>query len=101
MALKSSSTVKGLSGRLSSRPQGCNSHPPKEYLDSGKTNVRCKCPKCGEVHATFMHWAGRGVPRIYCRNCRPMVSSLCDAGYNGSTWSAARSNRKSGYQAFE
>jgi len=29
----------------------------------------CICPKCGETHAKFMFWTGRGTPRVYCNTC--------------------------------
>jgi hypothetical protein len=66
------------------------------YLPSPKAGVQCKCPKCGQVHETLLHWAGRGMPRIYCGICRPQVASLCDTSAECGGACFARSARKSG-----
>ena len=53
-------------------------------LRNGKCFVRCICPKCNDRHNVYMRWAGRGVPRKYCSNCRPLI-----AGYDGTAVSEA------------
>lgn len=50
-----------------------------ESFSNGKCFVHCICPKCTDRHAVYMRWTGRGVPRKYCNNCRPLIS-----GYDGA-----------------
>jgi hypothetical protein len=38
------------------------------YKTSAVSTV-CHCPKCDTDHNKFIHWTGRGIPRIYCRIC--------------------------------
>jgi len=46
---------------------------------NGKGFVRCLCPKCNIQHDVYMLWTGRGTPRKYCVNCKPLVSGYDDA----------------------
>lgn len=46
---------------------------------NGKRFVRCICPKCAGDHNIYMLWTGRGVPRKYCGNCKPLISGYDDA----------------------
>lgn len=36
---------------------------------SSNKMILCKCPRCEKEHKKFLHWTGRGRPRIYCRFC--------------------------------
>lgn len=45
-------------------------------FQNGKRFVRCICPKCSIQHNVYMLWTGRGVPRKYCGNCKPLVSGF-------------------------
>lgn len=49
----------------------------------------CICPKCGGEHRVRFkelfgaHWAGRGVPRVFCDSCRAIVAYWRDGGNYG------------------
>ena len=53
----------------------------KKFTDKGKYFVECICPKCSVRHQYYMMWTGRGVPRKYCGNCKPIVSGLDETAY--------------------
>lgn len=46
---------------------------------NGKGFVRCTCPKCSIHHSVYMLWTGRGMPRKYCPNCKPLIAGYDDA----------------------
>lgn len=46
---------------------------------NGKGFVRCICPKCSVHHSVYMLWTGRGIPRKYCSNCKPLIAGYDDA----------------------
>ena len=55
---------------------------PKRNETQHKKNkcfVRCLCPKCNILHNVYMLWTGRGVPRKYCANCKPLISGYDEA----------------------
>ena len=31
------------------------------------------CPKCRQEHEILIHWIGRGVPKIYCPDCKDVA----------------------------
>ena len=35
--------------------------------------TECKCPLCERKHTYTLLWIGRGVPRVYCPQCRQKV----------------------------
>ena len=66
-----------------------------------KRFVRCICPRCAEHHSVYMLWTGRGTPRKYCANCRPVISSYDDAGIYEASISAPGHSRKKGGRRVE
>jgi hypothetical protein len=38
--------------------------------------VECICPYCSIKHLVHMLWTGRGTPKIYCKECRIIVSEI-------------------------
>ena len=66
----------------------------KEYLDCGKVPTTAKCPKCDALHEVYIQWTGRGMPRIFCGNCRPVVAAFCEINGTGSAPEYAKSSRK-------
>jgi transposase-like protein len=57
-----------------------NMFDPKETVDDDDTldyetrsAIECLCPKCGQKHIMNIHWIGRGVPRKFCKHCRPVA----------------------------
>jgi len=40
------------------------------HCELGKRKVASKCPRCGTIHKINMLWIGRGMPRIFCPDCR-------------------------------
>jgi phage FluMu protein Com len=73
----------------------------KEYLEAGKASTVAKCPKCDVLHETYIKWTGRGMPRIYCTNCRPMVAAINDASGFGAASEYGRIARKGTPQSFD
>jgi Zn ribbon nucleic-acid-binding protein len=41
-----------------------------------KVLTECICPKCGETHNTLLAWEGSGIPRVYCLECKKLVSKI-------------------------
>jgi hypothetical protein len=35
--------------------------------------TKALCPKCGNLHVVRLNWIGRGVPRVYCGNCKQVL----------------------------
>jgi len=61
----------------------------------GKHFVRCICPKCATNHNVYMLWTGRGVPRKYCGNCRPLISGYDDVAlYEAAVYAPGQSKKK-------
>jgi len=72
-------------------------NPEKENRSfrTGKRFVGCICPKCAIVHQVYMLWTGRGVPRKYCGNCKPLVSGYGDAVlYEAAVYVPGHSRKK-------
>ncbi len=72
---------------------------PKENekrYKKGKSFVRCLCPKCNIHHNVYMLWTGRGIPRKYCVNCKPLVSGYDDAAIYEASVSTPSHSRKKG-----
>jgi hypothetical protein len=63
---------------------------------NGKRFVRCICPKCTADHNVYMLWTGRGVPRKYCGNCKPLVSGYDEAAIYEACISAPGHSKKKG-----
>jgi hypothetical protein len=63
---------------------------------NGKGFVQCICPKCSEHHNVYMLWTGRGVPRKYCANCRPLVSAYDGAAIHEASVLAPGHSKKKG-----
>ncbi len=62
---------------------------------NGKQFVQCICPKCTDVHSVYMLWTGRGVPRKYCSNCKPLISGYDDATiYEVAIYAPGHSKKK-------
>jgi hypothetical protein len=40
------------------------------------TMVVCKCPKCEVIHKIKMYWTGKGMPKIYCDKCMPVICKI-------------------------
>jgi hypothetical protein len=63
---------------------------------NGKRFVQCICPKCAEHHNVYMLWTGRGVPRKYCANCKPLVSGYDEAAIHEAAVYAPGHSKKKG-----
>jgi Zn ribbon nucleic-acid-binding protein len=63
---------------------------------NGKRFVSCICPKCTAHHYVYMMWTGRGVPRKYCCNCKPMVSGYDEAAVYEASISMPGNSKKRG-----
>jgi len=62
---------------------------------TGKRFVTCICPKCAIHHNVYMLWTGRGVPRKYCGNCKPLVSGYDNAVlHEAAVYSSGHSRRR-------
>jgi hypothetical protein len=53
------------------------------------------------VHRSFMEWTGRGTPRIFCHNCRPMVGAFCGLSIEYSNFTQPKRVRRLGHLAAE
>lgn len=73
----------------------------KEYLNNGKTGTICKCPKCDLLHQTYIQWTGRGMPRIFCATCKPLVAGISEAGGHCGMSVVVKSARKKPSHYFE
>lgn len=71
------------------RKRNCRS---AEYASDNKLQVLCKCPRCEKEHEKLMQWTGRGMPRVYCQVCRPLVASVCDTVFAKSGGSRVKSS---------
>lgn len=47
--------------------------PGKSRFNGGKRFVRCVCPRCRKLFNVYMMWAGRGMPRKYCADCKAII----------------------------
>ena len=63
---------------------------------NGKRFVGCVCPKCDGRHSVYMRWTGRGVPRKYCANCKPLISTYDDMAVYEASVSAPEHSKKKG-----
>ena len=67
----------------------------KRMFRTDKRFVRCKCPRCAIDHTVYMLWTGRGVPRKYCGNCKPLISGYDDAAlYEAAVYALGHSKKK-------
>lgn len=41
-----------------------------------KVLTECICPKCGCTHESKLAWEGSGIPRVYCIDCKKLVSKI-------------------------
>lgn len=73
----------------------------REYESCGKNSILCKCPRCEIEHQTFIRWAGRGMPRVYCSTCRALIASLNDSPIGQLGSMTTKSARKGTYQGYE
>ena len=48
--------------------------PPADFSGS-KRLVRCICPRCRKIFNAYMMWAGRGMPRKYCADCKAIIET--------------------------
>lgn len=82
-------------------PQWPSGGQNQRYLNSGKSSTMCKCPKCGECHENFLRWTGRGMPRIYCSNCRPLAHGIDDMSRQLGSTGITKGARKGTDHCFE
>ncbi|MFO7714540.1 MAG: hypothetical protein R6V78_08880 [Desulfosarcina sp.] len=78
-------------------PANLNSFSNKnnqERYQIDKRFVRSICPKCTAHHNVYMMWTGRGVPRKYCCNCKPLVAGYDDAAMYEASTSPRHSQKK-------
>jgi len=61
--------------------------------DNFKQLTKCICPNCNKEHKFKIHWIGRGVPKIYCKNCKGQVNSEIIIYGNGSRGSYKKSHQ--------
>jgi len=40
----------------------------------GEKATICLCPKCNCKHKYKIYWVGNGIPRVYCKICRAIIS---------------------------
>jgi uncharacterized protein len=70
-----------------------NDHEDPSWRE--KRFINCICPKCNASHPIYMMWTGRGVPRKYCGNCKPLVSGYDEAAvYEASVSNPINSKRR-------
>ena len=70
-------------------------HGDHRNFRNGKRFFRCVCPKCAEAHNIYMLWSGRGIPRKYCGNCKPLVSGYDSAAiYEAAVHAPGHSKKK-------
>lgn len=67
-----------------------------KLFKTGKQFVRCICPKCDGFHNVYMLWTGRGIPRKYCLNCKPLVAGYDEAAVYEASISAPGHSKKRG-----
>jgi hypothetical protein len=75
---------------------GWQSNRNTNLFKNGKCFVSCLCPKCGSYHRVYMLWSGRGMPRKYCANCKPVVSGYDEGVISEASISTAGHSRKGG-----
>ncbi|BBO86116.1 hypothetical protein [Desulfosarcina ovata] len=73
-----------------------NKNNERQQFKTGKAFVSCVCPKCASHHNVFMMWTGRGTPRKYCPNCRPLVAGYDDAAIYEACIAAPGHSKKKG-----
>jgi hypothetical protein len=71
-------------------------HSDGQAFKIGKRFVHCICPKCAEHHNVYMLWTGRGVPRKYCGNCKPLIAGYDEAAMYEASVSAPGHSKKKG-----
>lgn len=87
----------GISVRENARRTGWHPNENDKPFKNVKSFVRCLCPKCSILHNVYMLWTGRGMPRKYCVNCKPLVSGYDDAAvYEASVSTSGGNSRKKG-----
>ncbi|GAB6905939.1 hypothetical protein DESC_810150 [Desulfosarcina cetonica] len=88
----------GISARKTPQNNGWRpgSGDDAETFKTGKTFVRCICPKCTAHHNVYMLWTGRGIPRKYCVNCKPLIAGYDEAALYEASISAPGHIKKKG-----
>jgi hypothetical protein len=82
-------------GRLSRKSWRGGENDPENRYRHGKSFVNCICPKCTASHYVYMLWTGRGVPRKYCGNCKPLISGYDEAvAYEAAVSPPGQSKKK-------
>jgi Zn ribbon nucleic-acid-binding protein len=85
----------GIDVRDNTQKAGWYPNERDQLFKNGKSFVRCLCPKCSIRHNVYMLWTGRGMPRKYCVNCKPLVSGYDDAAiYEASICPPGQSRKK-------
>ena len=92
------STGDSLSAKVLDNTPETGWHPKgsANSIRNGKGFVRCRCPRCSSHHRVYMLWTGRGVPRKYCVNCKPLISGYDDAAINEASISTVGHSKKTG-----
>jgi hypothetical protein len=52
-----------------------NSRSELEGVKSYRPKMECICPVCRKKHVVSMRWAGKGIPKKFCRCCKRVVAS--------------------------
>ena len=74
---------------------GPDNHDHGISFRNRKCFVRCICPKCADHHNVYMLWTGRGIPRKYCCNCKPLVAGYDDVAiYEASAQTGGHAKKK-------
>ena len=47
-----------------------------QHKSSKEKGTKCLCPKCGDEHEVEIYWTGRGIPRLYCYNCKSYLDRV-------------------------
>lgn len=80
--------------RGNARKTGWHPNESDNLFKNGKSFVRCLCPKCNIQHDIYMFWTGRGMPRKYCSNCKPLVGGYDETAIHEVTVSTSAHSKK-------
>ncbi len=58
-----------------------------------KRPVECRCPKCSKKHILSIFWTGTGTPRMYCHQCREVITGISDNAIYEARPDAYRTSR--------
>ena len=87
----------GINAPDNARKTGWQPKENENLFKNGKSFIRCQCPKCSIQHSVYMLWSGRGMPRKYCVNCKPLVSGYDNAAIYEASISTHGPSRKKGH----